>query len=59
MPLTPGGDIMRASVRTGPTGFNVFSYRTYCNALFIVFISGVFADEYADLSMVDDFWQHH
>ena len=36
-------DIMRAFVRTGPTGVNIFCHRTYCNALFIVFVSGVFA----------------
>ena len=37
------GDIMRACVRTGLTGFNVFSSRTQCNVLFIVFVTGVFA----------------
>ena len=43
MPLTRMGDIKRPCVRSEPIGFNVFIHRTYCNALFIVFISGVFA----------------
>ena len=54
------GDIMRACVRTEPTGFNVVSDRTHCNALFIVFFLQLSSSgEHVDLSKVDDFWQHH
>ena len=51
---------MRACVRTESTRFNVCSHFTYCSALFVVFVSGVFvwSGEHVALSNVDDFRQH-
>ena len=41
---------MLTSVRTEPTGFNVFSHRTFCNGLFKVSLPR---------ELAADFWQHH
>ena len=47
---------MRVCVRTEPTDFKVV--RTYYNSLFIVLFHVSSPGDDADLSTVDDFWQH-